>query len=100
MVVDAEVNVHDHRQVLAAMAAQVNPGRNLVVDEGPPDPLDAATPAGALGSRLVIDATAKLPAERGRRRRPAGPHQRFHPPVGHRTLAGVWIRSSVLGLGS
>ncbi|MGO8690620.1 MAG: UbiD family decarboxylase [Thermoguttaceae bacterium] len=64
VVVDAEVDVHDHRQVLAAMAAEVNPGRDVVVDEGPPDPLDAATPAGTLGSRLVIDATAKLPAER------------------------------------
>jgi 3-polyprenyl-4-hydroxybenzoate decarboxylase len=37
--------------------------RDLVVAEGPPDPLDAATPAGTLSARLAIDATAKLPGE-------------------------------------
>jgi 4-hydroxy-3-polyprenylbenzoate decarboxylase len=63
VVVDAEIDVHDHRQVLGAMAAHVKPGRDVVVEEGPPDPWDAATPAGTLGCRLVIDATAKLPAE-------------------------------------
>ena len=60
----------------------VNPGRDVVVEEGPPDPWDAATPAGTLGCRLVIDATAKLPAERSAAPPAAGPDERFHPPVG------------------
>jgi 4-hydroxy-3-polyprenylbenzoate decarboxylase len=71
VVVDAEVDVHDSRQVLGAMAAHVDPGRDVVVEEGPPDPCDAATPAGALGCRLVIDATAKLPGERAAPAEPA-----------------------------
>ena len=40
--------------------------------EGPPDPLDAATPAGSLSARLAIDATAKLPDE-VRRPQPSEP---------------------------
>ena len=63
VLVDAEIDVHDPGQVLSAMAVHVNPGRDLVVEEGPPDPLDAATPAGTLSARLAIDATAKLPGE-------------------------------------
>ena len=63
VVVDAAVDVHDHCQVLAAMAAHVNPGRDIFTAQGPPDPLDAATPAGTLGQRLAVDATTKLPDE-------------------------------------
>jgi 4-hydroxy-3-polyprenylbenzoate decarboxylase len=65
VVVGEGIDVHDHRQVLAAMAANVDPGRDAVVEEGPPDPRDAAAPAGRLSARLVVDATAKLPDECG-----------------------------------
>ncbi len=65
VVVGDEIDVHDEGQVLAAMAAHVNPGRDVFIDEGPPDPRDAATPPGRLSARLVIDATAKLPDECG-----------------------------------
>ena len=50
VVVDAAVDVGDHRQVLAAMATHVNPGRDVFTEQGPPDPLDAATPAGGWAS--------------------------------------------------
>jgi 4-hydroxy-3-polyprenylbenzoate decarboxylase len=70
VVVDAGIDVHDCQAVLGALAAHVNPGRDLIVEEGPPDPLDAATPSGMLGCRAIIDATAKLSGEC-----PAGPPQ-------------------------
>jgi 4-hydroxy-3-polyprenylbenzoate decarboxylase len=63
VVVDAEVDVRDRCQVLRAIADHVAPGRDLFTQQGPPDSLDPSTPAGTLGHRLAIDATAKLPDE-------------------------------------
>jgi 4-hydroxy-3-polyprenylbenzoate decarboxylase len=63
VVVDEEVDVHDGEQVLSAVAANVHPGRDVFFQQGPPDPLDIATPPGELGHRMAIDATAKLPGE-------------------------------------
>jgi len=63
VVVDEQIDVHDQRQVLSAMAGNVNPGRDVFVQQGPPDPFDPATPAGELGHKLAVDATTKLPGE-------------------------------------
>jgi 4-hydroxy-3-polyprenylbenzoate decarboxylase len=63
IVVDEDVDVHDQSAVLAAVAANMNPGRDVLMDAGPPDPLDPATPAGALGQRMALDATRKLAEE-------------------------------------
>lgn len=63
VVVDEDVDVHDHRQVLAAIANHVHPDRDVFTQQGPPDPTDLTTPQGALGQKLAIDATAKLPGE-------------------------------------
>jgi 4-hydroxy-3-polyprenylbenzoate decarboxylase len=65
VVVDAEVDVRDHRQVLAAIANHVSPGRDVFFQQGPPNPWDAATTPGMLGQKMAIDATAKLPEEQG-----------------------------------
>jgi len=65
VIVDAEVDVQDMQQVLAVMALNVNPGRDVVIEAGPPDPLDPATPPGILGQRMAIDATRKLAEEHG-----------------------------------
>ena len=65
VLVDAEIDVHDHAAVLAAIATNVNPGRDVFVEQGPPDPFDPAAVPGALGQRMAIDATAKLPEEHG-----------------------------------
>ena len=65
VVVDDDVDVRDHAAVLAAIAENVNPGRDVSVEQGPPDPFDPAAVPGALGQRMLIDATAKLPAEHG-----------------------------------
>ncbi len=63
VMVDEEIDVHDTSAVLAAISTNVNPGRDLIVQQGPPDPHDIATPWGTLGHKMAIDATAKLPAE-------------------------------------
>ena len=63
VVVDDDVNVHDQQEVLAAVATNVRPGRDIIVEQGPPDPFDPATPAGALGEKMAIDATRKLTTE-------------------------------------
>jgi 4-hydroxy-3-polyprenylbenzoate decarboxylase len=63
VVVDDDVEVHDHQQVLAAVASNVRPGRDVFIEDGPADPFDPATPAGALSQRMGIDATRKLVPE-------------------------------------
>lgn len=63
VVVDDQVDVHDPPQVLAAVAANVHPGRDVIIEQGPPDPLDPALPSGQLAHRMALDATAKWPEE-------------------------------------
>ena len=64
VVVDEDVDVHDYDQVWSAVAVNVDPGRDVIFQQGPPDPLDPATPPGQLGHKMAMDATAKLPQER------------------------------------
>lgn len=64
VVVDRDVDVHDHQAVLAAVASNMNPSRDLLLDQGPADPYDPAAIPGQLAQRLAIDATRKLPEER------------------------------------
>ncbi len=63
VIVDQTVDVHDVSHVLSAVTTNVHPGRDVFFLQGPPDPMDPATPAGALGHRMAIDATVKLPGE-------------------------------------
>lgn len=65
VIVDADVEVRDPRQVLLAVGANVHPGRDVFFHDGPAHPLDHATPVGIAGHGLAIDATAKLPEEHG-----------------------------------
>ncbi|MBU4272124.1 MAG: UbiD family decarboxylase [Planctomycetes bacterium] len=60
VVVDAEVDVRDRDQVLAAIVANFRPGQDVVTERGPADPFDPATPTGSLSERMAIDATRKL----------------------------------------
>jgi 4-hydroxy-3-polyprenylbenzoate decarboxylase len=64
VIVDEEVDVHDYPQVWAAVWRHVDPGRDLMLGQGPPDPWDSAAEDGELTTRLCLDATAKLPGER------------------------------------
>ncbi len=66
IVVDEDVDVHDLNQVTWAVAAHVDPQRDVVVVPGThTDHLDPATPVPGYGSKLGIDATRKLPEEYG-----------------------------------
>lgn len=71
IVVDHDVNVRDLCQVAYAIAANVNPSRDiLIVPDYPTEELDPSTPVIDLGSKVGIDATRKLPEEYGGREYP------------------------------
>jgi 4-hydroxy-3-polyprenylbenzoate decarboxylase len=63
VVVDHEVDVHNTSEVLFHLCANTDPQRDAIFTKGPSDVLDHATPALAIGSKLGIDATKKLPGE-------------------------------------
>ncbi len=63
VVVDADVNVHNTSEVLFRLCANTDPQRDSIFTKGPSDVLDHATSELAVGSKLGIDATKKLPGE-------------------------------------
>ncbi|MGC9943312.1 MAG: UbiD family decarboxylase [Verrucomicrobiota bacterium] len=63
VVVDASVNVHNTSEVLFHLTANTDPQRDSIFTKGPSDVLDHATSEIAIGSKLGIDATKKLPGE-------------------------------------
>ncbi len=64
IVVDHDVNVHDMGQVIEAIAANVDPARDVVIiPHAHVDVLDHSTPVPGYGSKMGIDATRKLPEE-------------------------------------
>lgn len=67
IVVDADVDVHNTSLVLFHLCACTDPQRDSIFTKGPADVLDHATTEIAVGTKLGIDATKKLPAEGHRR---------------------------------
>ena len=64
VVVDADIDARDWRQVLWAIATRVDPARDaMLVENTPIDYLDFASPVAGLGSKLGLDATNKWPGE-------------------------------------
>src|SRR5213083_1831149 len=63
VVVDEWVDVHDYEQVFFHACANVDPGRDVLISEGPLDHLDHAPTHQFFGGKLGIDATAKGPDE-------------------------------------
>jgi 4-hydroxy-3-polyprenylbenzoate decarboxylase len=63
VVVDADVDVHNTSDVLFRLCANTDPQRDSLFTKGPSDVLDHATSEIAMGSKLGIDATQKLPGE-------------------------------------
>jgi 4-hydroxy-3-polyprenylbenzoate decarboxylase len=63
VVVDDDVDVHNTREVLFRLCANTDPQRDSIFTKGPADVLDHATSEMAMGSKLGIDATKKLPGE-------------------------------------
>ena len=67
VVVDHDVNVHNTSEVLFRLCANTDPQRDAIFTKGPADVLDHATTDLAMGSKMGIDATHKLPGEGHRR---------------------------------
>lgn len=65
VIVDDEVDVRDENAVWSSVAAHADPSRDLVLWDGPADPLDHATSVRSAGRKLGIDATCKWPGESG-----------------------------------
>jgi 4-hydroxy-3-polyprenylbenzoate decarboxylase len=63
IVVDEDVDVHNTSEVLFRLCATTDPQRDTIFTRGPADVLDHATTELAVGSKLGIDATKKLPGE-------------------------------------
>ncbi len=63
VVVDDDVDVHNTSEVLFRLCANTDPQRDSIFTKGPSDVLDHATSEMAIGSKLGIDATKKLPGE-------------------------------------
>ena len=63
VVVDEDVNVHDHEDVLFHLCANCDPGRDVEIVNGPLDILDHAAPRLGAGHKIGFDATAKIQGE-------------------------------------
>ena len=67
VVVDADIDIRRHEDVLWAISTRVDPARDTVIIENTPmDYLDFASPVSGLGSKMGIDATNKWPEETSR----------------------------------
>ncbi len=65
VVVDDGVNVTDFEGVWREVVRRAIPGRDTLTTRGPADVLDHSSRAWSYGGKLIIDATTKLPEERG-----------------------------------
>lgn len=63
VVVDEDVDVQNTSEVLFRLCANTDPQRDGLFTRGPADVLDHATSEVAVGSKLGLDATRKLPGE-------------------------------------
>jgi 4-hydroxy-3-polyprenylbenzoate decarboxylase len=63
VVVDEWVDVHDYDDVFFRVGANVDPGRDVLLTEGPLDHLDHAPTRQFYGGKIGIDATHKGPDE-------------------------------------
>jgi 4-hydroxy-3-polyprenylbenzoate decarboxylase len=64
VVVDQDVDVHNPAEVWRRVGANVDPGRDVFMRDGPAAPTDHAFEVPAVGRQIGIDATRKLPGER------------------------------------
>jgi 4-hydroxy-3-polyprenylbenzoate decarboxylase len=63
VVVDHDVNVHDHDEVMFHLCANCDPGRDIEIVNGPLDILDHAAPRLGAGHKIGFDATRKIKGE-------------------------------------
>ena len=63
IVVDEDVDIRNESEVWFHVAANVHPGRDTSLMDGPANHSDHAAPERGTGRKLGIDATRKLPEE-------------------------------------
>ena len=63
VVVDDDVDIHNHEEVMFHVCANVDPGRDLEIVNGPLDILDHAAPRLGAGHKIGVDATRKIAGE-------------------------------------
>jgi 4-hydroxy-3-polyprenylbenzoate decarboxylase len=63
IVTDADIDLNDSAAVSRLVCEQVHPVDDIIFNRGPVDVLDHSSSRFALGSKLGIDATTKLPGE-------------------------------------
>ncbi len=67
IVVDADIDARDWKDVMWAVSTRMDPARDITVVENTPiDYLDFASPVSGLGSKIGLDATDKWPGETDR----------------------------------
>src|SRR3954470_12588323 len=67
IVVDAEIDARNWKDVMWAIATRMDPARDITLIENTPiDYLDFASPVSGLGSKIGLDATNKWPGEAAR----------------------------------
>ncbi|MBV9553717.1 MAG: UbiD family decarboxylase, partial [Alphaproteobacteria bacterium] len=67
IVVDADIDARDWKDVMWAISTRMDPVRDVtLVDHTPIDYLDFASPESGLGGKIGLDATTKLPPETSR----------------------------------
>jgi 4-hydroxy-3-polyprenylbenzoate decarboxylase len=67
IVVDAEIDARNWKDVMWAVSTRMDPARDITVIENTPiDYLDFASPVSGLGSKIGLDATTKFPGETNR----------------------------------
>src|SRR5216684_2334357 len=67
IVVDAEIDARNWKDVMWAVSTRMDPARDITVIENTPiDYLDFASPVSGLGSKIGLDATDKFPGETNR----------------------------------
>lgn len=66
IVLDRDIDLNDYRQVMQVITDNVDPVSDTMISRGPVDVLDHSSSRFALGGKLGIDATDKLPGEKPR----------------------------------
>jgi len=95
VVVDDDVDVQNHREVLWKALCAIDPERDVQFVLGPVDTLDHAARRQDFGSKMGVDATRKLPAEGYERERPWPAEARMNAAVRDK-VSNMWSR---LGIG-
>lgn len=97
IVVDADINARDWKDVMWALSTRMDPARDITLIENTPiDYLDFASPESGLGSKIGLDATDKWPPETHRE---WGQKLAMDPAVVTR-VSEIWSRLGLPGSGS